>query len=568
MPERYDISHSRAGRDVIGKQCNHYSGPPPPPLNSLPAPPNGFTGRETELAELLALLDPSAPNTSGGVLVSAVSGMGGVGKTALAVTAANIALERGWFSGALFVNLRGYDPEPLSPEQALSSLLHSLGNRNRDVVDAGSLYRQELTRAASELGGPILVLTDNASSAAQLEPLLPGPGGHCLLVTSRSGLSALSARRIELRPLSEAKSLGLLASLLTGPDDDLTLEYEPEAAASIARACAGLPLALNICGTLIRSVPFPGRNLARLAAALSPSNRLETLDGGHRSINRMLDLAVARLAPEQVRLLTLLNVAPVENVCLGAAAALADLTEDKARSLADELADAQLLQRSPEERWSLHTLTSDYVRLRVVQPPAEEVLAALIRLMEYYADTARDLMRKDNDDDRHSWGLRTRADSWLFDEVENLAEAVRLADALGRTDIAMDLPLELGDALFPHCGIRPGEAMLSTARGNARRTGDRRGEAQACLLLGSHPAAWLEAEVAEANLRHALKLFKKDKDRFGQAIVWADLAQLFTKTGEQRKIIPAFKRALALVEGTCSPLAEDISSLLAEHRRR
>lgn len=566
MPERYDISHSRAGRDVIAKQFNQYLGPPPAPLNSLPAPPAGFTGRKREIDELLALLDPSAPKASGGVMVSVVSGMGGVGKSALAVSAANTALERGWFSGALFVNLRGYDPEPLSPEQALSSLLHSLGKRDRDVVDAGSVYRQELTRAASELGGPILVLTDNAGSAAQLEPLLPGPGGHRVLVTSRSGLSALSARRLELRPLSEAKSLEVLASLLNELDDGSPLEHEPEAARSIARACAGLPLALSTCAALIRSVPFPDLDLTGIAASLSSARRLETLDDGHRSINRMLDLTVARLGPEQVRLLTLMNVAPVESVCLGAAAALADLTEDKVRSLATELADAQLLQRSLKERWSLHTLTSDYVRLRVAQPPVEEVLAALIRLMEYYADTARE--HAPVDEDRHSRDLRSRTGSWFFEEVDNLAEMVCLADALGRTDIAIDLPLELGEALFPHCGIRPGEAMLSIARDNASRTSDRRGEAQASLLLGSHPAAWLEADSAEVNLRHALRLFKKDKDRFGQAIVWADLAQLFTRTGEQRKIIPAFKRALALVEGTGSPLAEDISSLLAEHRRR
>jgi Tetratricopeptide repeat len=136
----------------------------------------GFTGREAELAQVAGLLDPAA--AADAVVVSAVAGLAGVGKTALAVHAAHAARLSGWFAGGvLFIDLHGYDEKPVQPAQALDALLRALGVPDEHIPE-GAEQRAGLYRSVlAQIGEPVLVVTDNASSEAQVRPLLPGPGG-------------------------------------------------------------------------------------------------------------------------------------------------------------------------------------------------------------------------------------------------------------------------------------------------------------------------------------------------------------------------------------------------------
>jgi len=149
----------------------------PTALAQLPPEMNGFAGRDDDLSALAGLLHPAWP--AGPVVVSAVAGLAGVGKTTLAVQAGHAARRRGWFGGGvLFIDLRGYDDTPVQPERALDALLRALGVAAEHIPptaeERAGLYRSELAKVSE----PVLVIADNASSEAQVKPLLPGTGPH------------------------------------------------------------------------------------------------------------------------------------------------------------------------------------------------------------------------------------------------------------------------------------------------------------------------------------------------------------------------------------------------------
>src|SRR6266516_2345269 len=164
----------------------------PVALAQLPPPVAGFTGRDDELAVITGLLGPGGQAQP--VLVSAVAGLAGVGKTALAIQAGHAARLRRWCpGGVLFVDLHGYDESPVQPAQALDALLRALGIQAEhippDVDGRAALYRSALAQIIE----PALVIADNASSEAQVRPLLPGSGPHRMIVTSRHTMAGLSA---------------------------------------------------------------------------------------------------------------------------------------------------------------------------------------------------------------------------------------------------------------------------------------------------------------------------------------------------------------------------------------
>lgn len=186
-------------REVVGVQVVVQEGGTavPEAMTGLPPRPGGFTGRDRETEDLLRALDPDGAQ-SAAAPVASVSGLGGIGKTALAVETAYLARERGWFpGGVLFIDLHGYDREPVTADRSLRTLLHALGippeHMPTTTDERAALYRSTLAVRAGERGG-VLVLADNASSAEQVRPLLPGDFRHRVLVTSRDRLPQLGAR--------------------------------------------------------------------------------------------------------------------------------------------------------------------------------------------------------------------------------------------------------------------------------------------------------------------------------------------------------------------------------------
>jgi DNA-binding SARP family transcriptional activator len=300
------------------------------PVCQLPAPPPDFTGR-------LAAIEALARELSVGEhSVTVISGPPGVGKTALAVKAAH--LTSGAFpDGQLFTGLGGA-AQPRDSLEVLGELLRSLGVPAARVpvslAERAALYRSALA------GRQVLVLADDAASAAQVRPLLPGTAASAVLVTSNSRLLDVEgASRVCIGGLSTEEAVTLLGNI-AGPG---RVETEPDAAAAIARACAGLPLALRIAGA--RLAASPALRLAELAGAVSDSRALlHELVVGDLSVSRRLDTAWQTLSPASraaLRTLAREGQRDFPNSLLLAAAS-------GARAVAQALADAGLVIESPE----------------------------------------------------------------------------------------------------------------------------------------------------------------------------------------------------------------------------
>ena len=296
----------------------------------LPADVDVFTGRVGELADLDRLLTTTptqagAREVGGGsstaVVISAVSGTAGVGKTALALRWAH-RVRGGFPDGQLYVNLRGYDPDqPLSAADGLARFLRALGVAGAEIPlevdERAASYRSLLD------GRRILIVLDNAATVEQVRPLLPGTPSALVVVTSRDALVGLvardGARRLDLDLLPPEDAVVLLGVLIGG-----RVAAEPDAAAALAGQCARLPLALRIAAEL--AAARPTISLAGLVEELADEQRrLELLDAGgdpRTAIRAVFSWSYLHLPSETARAFRLLGLHPGPDLDPYAAAAL------------------------------------------------------------------------------------------------------------------------------------------------------------------------------------------------------------------------------------------------------
>ncbi|WP_308190748.1 NB-ARC domain-containing protein [Streptomyces sp. HPF1205] len=374
--------------DIHFHQAAPRGGSDPRP-RQLPADVHAFVNRTEELGRLNAVL---AGREGGQVVVSVhvVAGTAGAGKTSLILHWAHQVKDR-FPDGQLFVNLRGYDPgEPVTAEQALRRFLRALGvapgEVPQDMDDAAALYRSILADRR------MLIVLDNAATAGQVRPLLPGSGGSLVVVTSRNRLAGLAvrdgARRLTLGTLPEPEAVALLRAV--------TREYRPEddeeSLAQLAGLCARLPLALRIAAE--RAASHPHLSLDDLIAELRDESVLwDALSTGSdedaEAVRTVLTWSYRALAGPAARLFRLLGLHPAPEFGLHAAAALADLTLGRTRQLLDDLVGAHLLEQTAPDRFQFHDLLRAYA---TQQAHAEEGVQqrqdALHRLLEWYLHTA------------------------------------------------------------------------------------------------------------------------------------------------------------------------------------
>jgi tetratricopeptide (TPR) repeat protein len=524
----------------------------------LPPAAAHFTGRTQELATLTGLLDTSRRERPGTVVISAIGGTAGVGKTALAVYWAHQVAER-FPDGQLYVNLRGYDrAQPVPATDALARFLRSLGVPDQDIPPEPD---ERAARFRSLLAGKrMLVVLDNASSAEQVRPLLPGTPACAVLVTSRDTLVGLVATdgawRLDLGLLPLADAAALLGSVIGSRADD-----DPESAAELAGLCVRLPLALRIAAELAAA-----RRLAplrELVAELS-ATRLDCLDAGEdrSDIRAVFSWSCRQLTDDVGRTFALTGLHPGEDIDVHAVAALAGTGPGQARRAMGRLHRASLVQASGPGRYAMHDLLRAYAREQAAARDTDgSSHQALTRLFDYYlaaADAAMDLafpaeaLRRP----RITAGAAVvpamaspgEARAWLGQERANLVAALVHSASHGWSTQAADLAATLYGYLVNGSHLPEADKICRQALQAARQCGDTAAEAGALSCLGSISLATGRFRDAAGHYQAALKLCRDGGDRSGQARALHNLGIAEYDLNNHQSAAAYYREAIAAYE--------------------
>jgi DNA-binding SARP family transcriptional activator/tetratricopeptide (TPR) repeat protein len=525
---------------------------PTPTPAQLPLAVPGFTGRSAELSSLDALLPRDArpdPARGAPMTIAAISGTAGVGKTALAIRWAHQVAER-FPDGQLYVNLQGFEPggTAVDPGQALRGFLEALGvpagRIPADLAGQTGLYRSLLARKR------VLIVLDNARSAEQARPLLPGSPGCLTIVTSRDQLAGLiaaeGARCLPLDLLSTADARELLTHRL-GAD---RMAAEPEAADSIVAACARLPLALTVAAA--RAAVNPAFPLAAVAAELTEaSSALDRLGGSDISsdVRAVFSCSYYALSDGAARLFRLLGLHPGPDISAAAAASLAAVSARSTQLMLAELTSAHLLTQHAPGRYSCHDLLRAYAR--ELAESRDDALArdtAVRRALGHYLHTAHaasyllkperypiDLAEAPPGTAPESFAAAERASAWFATEHHVLLASIRHSAEVGLDRYTWQLAWALSPYLSRGGYWHEQAAIAQTAADAARRNEDLTGlgaalcsAARACVRLDF-------LERAESHYRQALAVYTETGDlgrRADTCIGLSDLAGRQSRFGD------------------------------------
>jgi DNA-binding SARP family transcriptional activator/tetratricopeptide (TPR) repeat protein len=518
------------------------------PPRQLPPAVRHFAGRAAELAELTRLAELTwQTDPPGPVVISAIDGAAGIGKTALAVHWAHSVADR-FPDGQLYLNLRGFAAgSPMDPAEAVRSLLDGLGvppdQLPADVDAQVGRYRSLLA------GRRVLVVLDNARDAEQVRPLLPGAPGCLALVTSRNQLSSLVGREgaqpLALELLSAEEARLLLARRL-GAD---RVAAEPGAADEIIGWCAGLPLAVAIVAARAAARPQP--SLSTLAGKLRDVG-LDALSAGDPAsdLRCVFSWSYRALGPEAARLLRLLGRHPGPELSTAAAASLAGVPRPRLRPLLAALTGANLLAEPVPGRYAFHDLLHAYAA--ELAEPAEG-RAAVHRLLDHYVHSAHAAVRQLNqhlepiDLDPPQPGVapehpadHRQALGWFAAEHAGLLATVEQAAADGWHAHAWRLAWALSPYLerrgYWHAQLTAQRAALAAAE----RAADQFAQARIHFFLGRAALRLRRLDDAHAHLRRALRLHRQRRDLPGLALTHDSLAELW---GRQERHVEALRHA-------------------------
>ncbi|MFF4011053.1 BTAD domain-containing putative transcriptional regulator [Streptomyces sp. NPDC001717] len=487
----------------------------------LPATVPDFTGRTGFVEELGAILGGGAQGRV--MAVSALAGIGGVGKTTLAVHVAHTA--RAHFpDGQLYVDLQGTEPRPAEPVAVLGAFLRALGTPDASIPDTAD-ERAALYRSALD-GRRVLVLLDNARDAAQVRPLLPGTAGCAALVTSRVRMAGLAgAHLVDLDVMSPEEALQLFTRIVGAE----RVGAERQAALDVVGACGFLPLAIRIAAS--RLAARRTWTVSVLAAKLADERRrLDELQAGDLAVKATFELGYGQLEPAQQRAFRLLGLADGPDISLSAAAAVLDLPEYDTEDLLEALVDCSLLESAAAGRYRFHDLVRLYARAcaeRDEQPPSSRD-AALDRLLDFYLATASGVYALERPGDRlpahlsdtHYPGLvfpdSRAAMDWLYQEADPLLGCVRQASVRGGDSTvlrrAVDLLWAAKDLAESGANSKQYESASLALRDAAQATKDPYAEGRArTTLTNVHLVAGRFAE-ADDEARQATALAREAGD--------------------------------------------------------
>ena len=541
----------------------------------LPLDVAEFTGRAEEIAELDRLV--TAEGQLPPVVISAVAGTAGVGKTALAVHWAHRARDR-FPDGHLYVDLRGFDPdEPMAPAAALASLLRSLGVNSADIppeqAERAARYRSLLSDRR------MLVVLDNAHSAEQVRDLLPGTPSCFVLVTSRDRLTGLvirhGARRINLDVLTGPDAVALLRALLGD-----RVDAEPDGVAALAERCVRLPLALRIAAEL--AAAHPSRTLSDLATELK-QHHLDMFgaDGDQRTaIRAVFSWSYRHLPADAARMFRQISLHPGTDLDAEAAAALNGSDLPTAGRLLDTLNRGHLIQETTNGRYGQHDLLRIYARELATSTDREpDRRTAQTRLFDYYlayTAAAADTLHPGRYGRPSLTVTPTPAMSdaatarkWLDTERDNLIATCNYTATHGWPDHVIGLASAIDRYL--DSGYRTEAVTIHThALHASQQTGNRAAQATALINLAAVDWRLGRYTTATQQLREAITLYQHTNDAAGEARALINLGIVEEMQGQLDTAATHYRHALELSReaGNLAGEAHALTNLGDVHNRQ
>lgn len=535
--------------------------PRPPTPAELPPDIPDFTGRDDEVAELKAVLTAPRPGA-----VACIAGLGGLGKTTLAVHVAHAIAGR-FPDGQLYADLRGASAEPTRPEDVLSRFLFALGITGSGIPD--SLDDRVALFRSCVAGRRILVLLDNVAGEEQVRPLLPGGPGAVVLLTGRVRLVGLAgASLLELDVLPSAQAMNLMRAII----GDERVQADPDAAREIIRLCGRVPLAVRISAA--RLLSRRQWSLSHLAGVLGEErHRLDELVAGDLDVRAGFEMSYRMLPEGARRAFRLAGLLDAPDFASWVVAALLDLPVRQAERDVETLVDAHLLNLTGADetgrlRYRFHDLIRLYAREQARREDSDaERRAALARAFGAWlalAEVASERVPGPFYTPMHSGAARWRlpeavsgsllADpmAWFGAEHAALMAAVAQSCEEELTELAWDLAGSTETYLNVR-GVYDGwQRMHEQAVVLCRKAGDRRGEA--VLMRGLlHVTTWNSPPgdgPAMTRMRTSasqlLELFTELNDPLGTADALATLAWSMTGDGYSAEALGLAERALRM----------------------
>lgn len=540
-----------------------------PVPRQLPAGTRWFTGREAQLAALNKALDATS-EPGGTVVITAIGGTGGIGKTSLALHWAHQNTHR-FPDGQLYVDLRGFDASqaPVVPVTAARGFLDALGVDPGSVpVDPQALIGLYRSLVADRR---MLILLDNAADAEQAAALLPSTPTCTVLVTSRRRLTGLAtahgARLLTLDVLPDTEARDLLSRHV----GEERVTAEPAAVRALLHLCAGLPLAVSVAGARAAAEPrFP---LAVLTEELrNASARLDALDAGDLAANVRAAFSVSyrTLGAPAAEAFRLLGIAPGADIGLAAASSLTGWPEAVTRGVLRELVSLHLVQEPAPGRYRMHDLVRIYA---AEQASADDAGAsrerALRRLMDFYLHTAYTGDLVVSPFRYHLLELAPPADGvvalqladqaavmeWFHAEHACLIAAQRLAAERGWDVLVWQLARVLDGFLWRQGRLHDHLALWQTGLEAAERLGADSVRAWAHRRMAHAQARAGAHEEALAHAQLGLAAAKDAGDAPEEARIHDILAWMWGRRGDDRKALAHVRRTLRLHRRGDDPLA-------------
>ena len=534
----------------------------------LPMTPAGFVGRDAELEELDGWYHATRPRrrTRGGMRLVLITGTAGVGKSTLAVRWAHQIAED-FPDGSLHFDLRGFDATapPADPANALAAFLQGLGTT--ETVSSTQDGRSAFFRSEAA-NKQLLIVLDNAISAEQVRPLLPGTSGCLVVVTSRNSLDELvvweDAYPFRLGRFSVADA----RKLLVRRAGEERVARESHAAKDLIDACSRLPLAVAAIGSRVKL--RPQLSLRSLATEVSESrSRLDALGaiGGEQTVRAVLECSYNRLSPRVQQFFRLIAVHPGPHLSVESVASLVGIPRHDARQMLGQLASANLLQESAPRQYQFHDLFQQLaVDLLRDHEDALVRTAALKRLLDHYirsAYAAAALLPASAGEEPRTppepqvlpeiFENQADAKEWFENEHSSLLSLLQFAER----EAYFSACWTLARYFDPHLDLRGYFFDLESIWRIGLRAADMaeipEAQAMARHRLGHALESLGHIDEGLEQMQHAADIRRSRGDLAGAALISISMADILDRRGEADAALGYARRANHVAEQSCRP---------------